>query len=143
MRNFLKNLASLLTLFAAITAIRADSRSLSISATSSATLVEPANIHQTILSLTTSAFVSTVTGDLIIRIPTATAPSLAGDENLYIAVAVPKTSGCLSLTHQAIDCTRETSQNGLLNGDPVTSLDLHRENAPLENGDISVTVMYN
>ena len=115
MRNFLKNLAFFLIFFMAIIAIRADSQSKSTSAISSATLVEPANVNQTILSLTTSAFVSTMTGDLIIRIPTATAPGPADD----------------------------ASQSGLLDGDPVTSVDFHRETSQLENGNISVTVIYN
>lgn len=143
MRNLLKNLAFFLTFFMAIIAIHAESQSKSTSAISSATLVEPANVNQTILSLTTSAFVSTMTGDLIIRIPTATAPGSANDENFYIAVAAPNTSSCISLTHKTIDCTRETSQTGLLDGDPVTSVDFHRENFQLENGNISVTVIFN
>lgn len=89
-------------LAAAIAAVSIFAFAESATVTATATVIKPVKVNENIKTITTGSFVSGMTGDLVIRIATGFAAVL-GDEGLDV---------------------RKEPETGLLNGNPVNSVDV-------------------
>lgn len=92
--------SSLLT--AAIAAVCICALAESGTVTTTATVIEPVKVNESLKTITTDSVVSGMTGDLVIRIATAIAASSESE---------------------GLDVSKEP-ETGLLNGDPVNSIDI-------------------
>lgn len=85
---------------------------------SNATVIEPAEITQSAVTLTTTSFVSGLTGDLSIRVAAAVASAME-------------------------DTDLEESVAGVLDGNPVNSISVSNVDALTREGNINVIIAYN
>ncbi len=102
MKYFVSGCAFSSLLTAAIAAVSICARAESATVTTTATVIEPVKVNESIKIITTGSFVSGMTGDLVIRIATAIAAAL---EN------------------EGLDVRKEP-EAGLLDGNPVNSIDI-------------------
>src|SRR5690554_5091260 len=145
MKIFFKYLAFCLTLISVFTVNEINVQAATASGSTSAKVVEPVNVNETLLPLTTDAFVSTMSGDLIIRIPSAMAPITGSDDNFYTSVSVPRveTNNCRFFAPGTLGCTKAIINDGVLSGDPVSGVTLYSETYQAGDSSINITVIYN
>lgn len=145
MKIFFRNLAFCLTLISAFAVNEINVQAATASGRTGARVIEPVSVNETLLPLTTDAFVSTMSGDLIIRLPTARAPTPGSDDNFYTSVSVPKveTNNCRFFAPGTLGCTKAIINNGLLSGDPVSGVTLYSETYQAGDSSINITVIYN
>ncbi len=111
-------------------------------AMASARIVAPVKINETLMPQGTAVFVSGLTGDLIIRLPSEFMAGTDEDRfRLIIAQLQEKVdTGCAGRG----DCLRLVDQEGLLDGDPVSGIILKATgDSPSGISDISITITYN
>lgn len=102
MKYFVSNCTFSSLLTAAIAAVSICVLAENATVTTSATVIEPIKVNESIKIITTGSFVSGMTGDLVIR----------------IAAAITA-----SLENEGLDVHKEP-ETGLLDGNPVNSIDI-------------------
>ncbi|MCH4564547.1 hypothetical protein MKP05_15700 [Halomonas sp. EGI 63088] len=126
--------------------ISANVEARSATARASASVTAPVTIGGTLQVVSTSAFVSGTTGDLIIRLPGAGPSGVDGGprpSETSISVAVV-TEGCIKATGSLADCIMARTDDGMLVGDPVSGLGFKAvEGGPSGTANVSITVLYN
>ncbi|PXX98335.1 hypothetical protein [Halomonas sp. LBP4] len=115
----------------------------------SASVTAPVTIGGTLQVVSTSAFVSGTTGDLIIRLPGAGPSGVDGEDGgprpseTSVSVAVVP-EGCTKAIGSLADCLMARADDGMLEGDPVSGLGVEAvESDQSGMTDVSVTVLYN
>jgi hypothetical protein len=112
--------------------------------TSSASVIEPAEVTEGIVGLTATSFVSGVTGDLTIRIAAAVASALE-DTGLEQSVSTEQEqllTDCAGSGGGLTACGKGPAV-GLLTGNPVNSINIGAVDAQAGAGNINVTIAYN
>ena len=107
-----------------------------------ARIVAPAKINETLMPRGTDVFVSGITGDLIIRLPSEFTAETNEDRFRSVITRLQERvdTGCADRG----DCFRRADQEGLLDGDPVSGIILKAtDDSPSGMNGISITVTYN
>ncbi|WP_417545414.1 hypothetical protein [Marinobacter sp.] len=112
----------------------------------SATVIAGAYVDVGVGVAQTSPFFSSVTGDVIIRLP-GTGPLGAFDDDLSQSASTRSAlvdASCLRKAINLGDCLGLTALSGLLRGDPVSDILLESmDSSSWNENSVSVTVVYN
>lgn len=141
MKYFFSGLAFFSTMTVVTAAVSICTQAGSATATTNATVVEPIRITESVEILTTDSLVSGMTGDLLIRISAAIALTLEEDEDIEPTISAPQAESAEEC--EGAECNK-IPEAGVLNGNPVNSIDLGRIAASETNpANINVIIAYN